>query len=182
MTLRYSVKDIERCGENKRKDRNALGKKLGQPSRVKLAACSPTKSKNGFQLLAQYQRIESFYTMSKKKSNAALGCLLLVLIAAAFGAQLIRKNPLASIPIIAALLLLGIVAAFLFRSKRCELCGDILERKSHVWTIEGMKKVGRMIIARKKNEKFEIADMNNKTTRDKSRKMQASNDLDALFE
>ena len=79
--------------------------------------------------------------MSKKKSNAALGCLLLVLIAAAFGAQLIRKNPLASIPIIAALLLLGIVAAFLFRSKRCELCGNILERKSHVWTIEGMKKV-----------------------------------------
>lgn len=40
---------------------------------------------------------------------------------------------------------------------------------------------GRLIIARKKDGKFQIADVNDKTTRDKARKMQASNDLDALF-
>jgi type III restriction enzyme len=40
---------------------------------------------------------------------------------------------------------------------------------------------GRLIIARKKDGKFQIADMNDKRTRDRARKMQAPNDLDALF-
>ncbi len=78
--------------------------------------------------------------MGKKKGNAALGCLVLVLIGAGFSIQLIKQNPLASIPLVALLLVLGLVAIFALRPKRCEVCGNVIERKSHVWTIEGSKK------------------------------------------
>ncbi|MBI2498106.1 MAG: hypothetical protein HYV75_09450, partial [Opitutae bacterium] len=40
---------------------------------------------------------------------------------------------------------------------------------------------GRLIIARWKNNAWQMADMNDKTTREKARKMQSSSDLESLF-
>jgi type III restriction enzyme len=40
---------------------------------------------------------------------------------------------------------------------------------------------GRLLIARKKDAKFQVVDVNKELIRDKARKMQASNDLAALF-
>jgi type III restriction enzyme len=40
---------------------------------------------------------------------------------------------------------------------------------------------GRLIIARKKDKSWQFADMNQKTTREKARKMQSSSDLESLF-
>ena len=40
---------------------------------------------------------------------------------------------------------------------------------------------GRLIIARKKNNAWQMADMNDKTTREKARKMQSSSDLESMF-
>jgi hypothetical protein len=84
--------------------------------------------------------VEEPFIMAKKKGNTALGCLLLILIGVALTAQQIRRNPILAIPIVTAIFLVGMLVAFLFRSRRCELCGNVIERKSHVWTIEGKKK------------------------------------------
>jgi type III restriction enzyme len=40
---------------------------------------------------------------------------------------------------------------------------------------------GRLIIARKKNNQWQLADVNDKATREKARKMQSSSDLESLF-
>jgi hypothetical protein len=40
---------------------------------------------------------------------------------------------------------------------------------------------GQLIIARKKDGQFQMADMNQKVTRDRARKMQSQNDLESLF-
>jgi type III restriction enzyme len=40
---------------------------------------------------------------------------------------------------------------------------------------------GRLVIARKKGEQFQFADMNDRVTREKARKMQSPNDLESLF-
>jgi type III restriction enzyme len=40
---------------------------------------------------------------------------------------------------------------------------------------------GRLLIARKKGDQFQFADMNDRATRDKARKMQSPNDLESLF-
>lgn len=40
---------------------------------------------------------------------------------------------------------------------------------------------GRMIIARKRGEQFELADMNDSATREKARRMQSQNELESLF-
>jgi hypothetical protein len=79
--------------------------------------------------------------MARKKSNTALGCLLLVLIALALTVQQIRNNPLMAVPIVGGIVLLGVVIALLLRPKRCEICGNVIERKSHVWRIDGQKKL-----------------------------------------
>jgi|GEM_PF-3751303 len=78
--------------------------------------------------------------MSKKKNRQNLGCLFLILISLALCVQLIRNNPLVGILVLFLVLLLAVVVALLFRSRRCELCGNVIERKSHLWTIEGAKK------------------------------------------
>jgi type III restriction enzyme len=40
---------------------------------------------------------------------------------------------------------------------------------------------GRLIIARKKRDQWQLADVNDKTVREKARKMQSSSDLESLF-
>ena len=40
---------------------------------------------------------------------------------------------------------------------------------------------GRLIIARRKGQQFQMADMNDKATREKARRMQSQNDLESLF-
>jgi type III restriction enzyme len=40
---------------------------------------------------------------------------------------------------------------------------------------------GRLIIARKKDKAWQFADMNNKATREKARRMQSSTDLESIF-
>jgi hypothetical protein len=40
---------------------------------------------------------------------------------------------------------------------------------------------GRLIIARKKANQWQFADMNDKSTREQARKMQSSSDLESLF-
>jgi len=40
---------------------------------------------------------------------------------------------------------------------------------------------GRLLIARKKDAKFQVVNVNKKLIRGKARKIQASNDLEALF-
>lgn len=40
---------------------------------------------------------------------------------------------------------------------------------------------GRLVIARRKGDQFQFADMNDRATRDKARKMQSPNDLESLF-
>ena len=40
---------------------------------------------------------------------------------------------------------------------------------------------GRLIIARKRGEHFQLADMNDPLTRKKASKMQSNNDLEGLF-
>ena len=40
---------------------------------------------------------------------------------------------------------------------------------------------GRLIIARKKGKHWQIADLNEKETRSKARKMQSASDLESLF-
>lgn len=40
---------------------------------------------------------------------------------------------------------------------------------------------GRLVIARKKGDEFQFADMNDRATRDKARRMQSANDLESLF-
>jgi type III restriction enzyme len=40
---------------------------------------------------------------------------------------------------------------------------------------------GRLVIARKKGEEFQFADMNDRATREKARKMQSPNDVESLF-
>ena len=40
---------------------------------------------------------------------------------------------------------------------------------------------GRLVIARKKGDQFQFADMNDRVTRDKARRMQSPNDVETLF-
>jgi hypothetical protein len=40
---------------------------------------------------------------------------------------------------------------------------------------------GRLIVARKKKDQWEFADVNDKATREKARRMQSSSDLESLF-
>jgi len=78
--------------------------------------------------------------MSKKRNKQAVGCLALSLIGAALGLQLIKNRPVAGIVVLCLVLSVGVLLIFLLKPRRCELCGNVIERKSHVWTIEGAKR------------------------------------------
>lgn len=78
--------------------------------------------------------------MAKKKNNATLGCLIVCVLVIAVGAQLVRQNPLIGVPaLVAVLLIIGLIF-YAMRPKRCDICGNRIQRKSHVWTIEGTNK------------------------------------------
>lgn len=75
-----------------------------------------------------------------KKGNSALGCLFLILIAAGIIMYLWQRSPVLAIVsglgIAATLVLLG----YLLRPRRCDICGNVLQRASYKWELEGAKK------------------------------------------
>ncbi len=75
-----------------------------------------------------------------KKGNSALGCMFLLLVAAGAVMSLWQRNPVLAIAvgagIAATLLLLG----YLLRPRRCDVCGNRLQRASYIWELEGAKK------------------------------------------
>ncbi len=75
-----------------------------------------------------------------KKNSPILGCLFLIILALGGSVQLIQSNPLVGVLVVIGVLLLGGLVLYALRKKRCEICGNIIERKSHDWAIEGVKK------------------------------------------
>lgn len=75
-----------------------------------------------------------------KRNNSALGCLILLLIAVGSVMSLGQKNPFRGVAVGVGLALLGVIVIYALRPRRCDICGNVLQRKSYPWTIEGVKK------------------------------------------
>ena len=78
------------------------------------------------------------FLMAKRK-NSLVGCLVLILLVIGAGAQLFKYNPVAGVAGVIALVFLGGLLLYAMRRKRCEVCGNFLERKKYFWNIEGKK-------------------------------------------
>lgn len=78
--------------------------------------------------------------MAKKKNTSALGLIVVLLICAGVVMSLFERSPL--LGVIAVLAGLGLLAllGLALRSKRCDICGNALQRKSYEWALEGAKK------------------------------------------
>ena len=75
-----------------------------------------------------------------RKKNSLSGCLIVLLVAGGAMASLWQKSPaLATAAGVAVLAALGIVL-YALRPRRCDVCGNVLQRKSYEWTLEGEKK------------------------------------------
>ena len=75
-----------------------------------------------------------------RKNNPIIGCLLLILLAVGAGIQLFKYNPVAGIAGVVGIVFLGGLVLYATRRKRCEMCGNFLERKKFFWNIDGEKK------------------------------------------
>ena len=75
-----------------------------------------------------------------RKKNPIAGCLLLILLATGAGIQLFKYDPIAGIAGVVGVVFLGGLLLYVMRRKRCEVCGNYLERKKYFWNIEGKKK------------------------------------------
>lgn len=75
-----------------------------------------------------------------KKNNSALGCLILLVIAVGVVISAGKNNPLAGIAVGAGLVVLGVIVLYALKPRRCDICGNILQRKSYSWNIQGEKK------------------------------------------
>jgi hypothetical protein len=75
-----------------------------------------------------------------KKNNPILGCLLLIMLAIGAGIQLFKYHAVAGAAGVIGIVFLGGVLLYAMRRKRCEVCGNFLERKKYFWDIDGKKK------------------------------------------
>jgi len=75
-----------------------------------------------------------------KKNNPIIGCLFLSLLALGAGIQLYKYDPVAGVAGVIVIVFLGGLLLYAMRRKRCEVCGNFLERKKYFWNIEGKKK------------------------------------------
>jgi hypothetical protein len=75
-----------------------------------------------------------------KKNNPIIGCLFLIALAIGAGIQLFKYNPVVGVAGVAGILFLGGLLLYVMRRRRCEVCGNFLERKKYFWNIEGKKK------------------------------------------
>ena len=78
--------------------------------------------------------------MGKKKNNSSAGCGLLLIVAFVLGVYAFRTNPIAGIPLLLVFLAMCALVIYAMKPKRCELCNNVLECKTHIWQIEGVKK------------------------------------------
>jgi hypothetical protein len=75
-----------------------------------------------------------------RKKNPIIGCLFLIVLAIGAGIQLFKYNPVAGVAGVLGVVFVGGLVLCATRRKRCEVCGNVLERKKYFWTIEGKKK------------------------------------------
>jgi hypothetical protein len=79
-----------------------------------------------------------------KKKTPILGCFIILVIAIAAAAQLFKAQPIIGIVATLAFASIGLVFTGLVlwfsKSKCCEVCGNVIERKSHRWAIDGKEK------------------------------------------
>jgi hypothetical protein len=72
----------------------------------------------------------------KKKSNAGIFVLLLL----ALPVFLWQQSPLLAALLGAGVLAVAALVIYGMRPRRCDVCGNALQRKTYEWTIEGEKK------------------------------------------
>ena len=75
-----------------------------------------------------------------KKGNSALGCLFLVVVAAGIIMSLWQRSPVLAITVALGLTATLFLLGYLFRPRRCDICGNRLQRASYTWELEGAKK------------------------------------------
>jgi hypothetical protein len=75
-----------------------------------------------------------------KKKYPITGCLFLILLAIGAGVQLFKYNPVAGVAGVIAIIFFGGLLLYAMRRKRCEVCGNFLERKKYFWTIEAKRR------------------------------------------
>jgi hypothetical protein len=85
-------------------------------------------------------KVSDHLALMAKKKNPILGCLLLIMLAIGAGIQLFKYNPAAGIAGVLGIVFVGGVLLYAMRRKRCEVCGNFLERKKFFWDIDGEKK------------------------------------------
>ncbi len=79
-----------------------------------------------------------------KRGKQQLGCSgiigLCILLVVGGIVTLWQKNRLAAIAAGIPAILLLIAVGYLLRPKRCDICGNIIQRASYKWTVQGEKK------------------------------------------
>ncbi len=78
--------------------------------------------------------------MGRKKNNSFLGCLFLLLLAASVVIGVAQQNPVLGIATGVGLILVLGAIIYLLRPRRCGICGNVLQRKSYRWEIDGVKR------------------------------------------
>lgn len=79
--------------------------------------------------------------MAKRKQPTTLGCLAVTLLALGLSIQLLRQNPWLGIVALVSVLVVAGVVLYLMRPRQCGICGNGIQRKSHVWMIAGVQKI-----------------------------------------
>jgi hypothetical protein len=75
-----------------------------------------------------------------KKRNPIIGCLVILLIAAGITISVWQKNKIQGIAFGAGFLVMMLLLARLLRPRRCEICGNVLQRASYKWKFGKDKK------------------------------------------
>lgn len=77
---------------------------------------------------------------SKRKSNPLVGGFAIFFIVIGAAVSAFQRNPLLGVVLGAGLLGLLVLIVYALRPKRCEVCNNLLQRKSYIWEIQGAKK------------------------------------------
>lgn len=78
--------------------------------------------------------------MAKKKGSPFIGGLFLVAVVVGGGIQLMKANPLLGVFAIVCFFFISFLILLALRKKRCEVCSNIIERKSFQWKVNGENK------------------------------------------
>lgn len=65
---------------------------------------------------------------------------MLIALTIGAGVQLFKYDPVIGVAGVIGLAVLGALLLYGMRRKRCEVCGNFLERKKYFWNIDGEKK------------------------------------------